>query len=567
MKRIGYFVLAVAVFGCGPKKTTTDKVTLTWSLFGAQLYGGYTAIVDSADFKAKFPNVTITFNDAPDPNLPNGISTGDVAQRIPNCLANNNCYDIETLENAFAAQVFPSGVFVPLNKYAVDLTQYPDVSASVVKAADGTIYGIPVDTAPELMFYRVDLVGQALAQLQGTTYPTAQADIDTYNSTVVEPYMDALTWDDYLDLTTGLAKLLFVPTTPKTPDATAFNQGWPVYPLHTLEGFSTQMFPEQTNWLKDNALNPDLIPFINKYVRLEAQFYRGLGDGVAGDDIPSARANSYVSAMHWTAGGVDLCSDKSTDGSGTEILSYTDPGFFGGSAMTCQIVSGQGAILLGAAWRGESFESWQSGISGSDAPNTLNREAASNNATPWSSGLWRVTALPGLKAGDGVAAIDHLYSLDGGSYLGVTKACKNPDVAAAVIKYFTSTVSVQIANFKAYGAFPAYKPAWSDPSLADADPFFGGQSFTPKATDTLSGVNANGKRIVAQGSCQNQISAAFSQTIVQDIALDAADASNIVDLSDAGISALQAKVVSDFSSAIGKLVADPTACTDFSSLF
>ncbi|MET9274555.1 ABC transporter substrate-binding protein [Kribbella sp. NPDC003557] len=86
------------------------------------------------------------------------------------------------------------------------------------------------------------------------------------------------------------------------------------------------------------------------------------------------------------------------------------------------------------------------------------------NAAPKTKGLWRVTAAPG-GAGN-----------RGGSFLAITKYCKNPEAAFAFISWLESAKN-QAQAFLDPVLFPSTPASYTDPKLAAPDPFFGGQQI------------------------------------------------------------------------------------------
>lgn len=84
------------------------------------------------------------------------------------------------------------------------------------------------------------------------------------------------------------------------------------------------------------------------------------------------------------------------------------------------------------------------------------------NAAPKTKGLWRVTAAPG---GPGNR---------GGSFLAITKYCKNPAAAFAFIAWLESAKN-QAQAFLDPVLFPSTPATYTDPQLAGPDAFFGGQ--------------------------------------------------------------------------------------------
>jgi cellobiose transport system substrate-binding protein len=86
------------------------------------------------------------------------------------------------------------------------------------------------------------------------------------------------------------------------------------------------------------------------------------------------------------------------------------------------------------------------------------------NAAPKTKGLWRVTAAPG-GAGN-----------RGGSFLAITKYCKNPEAAFAFISWLESAKN-QAQAFLDPVLFPSTPASYTDSRLSAPDPFFGGQKI------------------------------------------------------------------------------------------
>ncbi|GAB3952098.1 extracellular solute-binding protein [Kribbella albertanoniae] len=84
------------------------------------------------------------------------------------------------------------------------------------------------------------------------------------------------------------------------------------------------------------------------------------------------------------------------------------------------------------------------------------------NAAPKTKGLWRVTAAPG---GPGNR---------GGSFLAITKYCKNPQAAFAFISWLESAQN-QAQAFLDPVLFPSTPASYTDSRLSAPDEFFGGQ--------------------------------------------------------------------------------------------
>ena len=87
------------------------------------------------------------------------------------------------------------------------------------------------------------------------------------------------------------------------------------------------------------------------------------------------------------------------------------------------------------------------------------------------SGKWFAQAFPkGL--GDSRPTANH-----GGTGQCITEQSKNVDVAWDLIKMCNLTTEGVLADFRIRTAYPAYKPAYEDPTLQEPSEFFGGQKI------------------------------------------------------------------------------------------
>lgn len=109
-------------------------------------------------------------------------------------------------------------------------------------------------------------------------------------------------------------------------------------------------------------------------------------------------------------------------------------------SLKAAVADGSVATQLGAAWMTLDVKDM--------APNT--------------SGKWRVAPLPGGP------------SNMGGSFLALTKECRNPEVAFEIIKWLLSPEN-QGRGFTDAALFPSAPAAYELPALTEGDPFFGGQ--------------------------------------------------------------------------------------------
>lgn len=93
------------------------------------------------------------------------------------------------------------------------------------------------------------------------------------------------------------------------------------------------------------------------------------------------------------------------------------------------------------------------------------------NAAPATKGKWRVTTPP---SGAGNR---------GGSFLAITKYCKDPEAAFAFISWLESAQN-QAEAFLDPVLFPSTPASYSDPRLTAPDPFFGGQRIVDVFADS-----------------------------------------------------------------------------------
>lgn len=84
-------------------------------------------------------------------------------------------------------------------------------------------------------------------------------------------------------------------------------------------------------------------------------------------------------------------------------------------------------------------------------------------------GNWGVVPMPVWDEGDART------SEDGGSNLAITANSKNPDAAWAYVNFHLMNTESQLEMYR-NGLFPAWEPAYGDPSVSMEDPFFGGQN-------------------------------------------------------------------------------------------
>lgn len=84
------------------------------------------------------------------------------------------------------------------------------------------------------------------------------------------------------------------------------------------------------------------------------------------------------------------------------------------------------------------------------------------DVAPKTSGAWRLTALPGGPTNYG------------GSYLTITRYCRDPEGAFAYLKWLLGPEN-QLKSYQEMALFPTTPAAYSKPTMRKPDPFFGGQ--------------------------------------------------------------------------------------------
>ncbi|MGX1473691.1 UNVERIFIED_CONTAM: cellobiose transport system substrate-binding protein [Streptomyces canus] len=84
------------------------------------------------------------------------------------------------------------------------------------------------------------------------------------------------------------------------------------------------------------------------------------------------------------------------------------------------------------------------------------------DTAPSTSGKWRLTTMP-----DGPANY-------GGSYVGITRYCRDPEGAFAFLKWMLGPAN-QLKSYQEMSLFPTTPAVYSRPAMREPDPFFGGQ--------------------------------------------------------------------------------------------
>ena len=223
-----------------------------------------TAIINSPEFAAEFPNLVgnVTVHEAA-----NGDDSG--YSRMKPCLNSTtndySCFgDIEFIE-VQVAHVLHSGAFYDLKDPRFGLSFADYVPASLVPASsDSGIYGVAFDSPVSTAIYRFDIAKKALKQIWNKPDLTDQA--------VVE-FMNSATWDDLIT-TFADSGVALKPSDDASKDMSALNHGWRLYPTYTQPIFNV-LGEHMAPWIGDGALNPEMIPYIKKYIALHLRLMRG----------------------------------------------------------------------------------------------------------------------------------------------------------------------------------------------------------------------------------------------------------------------------------------------------
>ena len=165
MALVMMLLISTAMFASGDKETAKGPAaafdpnasySLTIGCYG-DLEKAYSTVFASADFKAKFPNVKITFQTSDFNGHHSRLTTVIAAKEATN--------DIEALEIGYIAQFVAGGGLTdlsvaPYNGVSVgkDLVKFAMSNATT---KDGQLIAMPVDIAPAVLFYRKSIIEAA----------------------------------------------------------------------------------------------------------------------------------------------------------------------------------------------------------------------------------------------------------------------------------------------------------------------------------------------------------------------------------------------------------------------
>ena len=88
---------------------------------------------------------------------------------------------------------------------------------------------------------------------------------------------------------------------------------------------------------------------------------------------------------------------------------------------------------------------------------------------PQMSGKWKAIAMPAWEHGE------RRTTTRGGTMIGITKQCKNPDLAWKLLKFTYFDKAGLINRYETTRIIPPLKAAWDDPIYSEPDPYLGGQ--------------------------------------------------------------------------------------------
>ncbi len=156
-------------------------------------------------------------------------------------------------------------------------------------------------------------------------------------------------------------------------------------------------------------------------------------------------------------------------------------------------------------WSSEAYAGYAAGTCASVFTGAWFGGFLKTDIDPEGAGHWAVTTLPG-----GVKSSNW-----GGSFLVIPEQSENKEAAWAFVKYMLATEKGQNAMFQAVDYYPAYKPAWEDKEIYEAeDPYFGGEKTKALWADIaseLQPVNTTMMDTTAEGCIYSSVNAGLEQ--------------------------------------------------------
>jgi multiple sugar transport system substrate-binding protein len=123
----------------------------------SDLQPGYQAVIDSAQFKSKCPNIFVKLSVADWQTHHDRLTTVIAAGQAPN--------DIEAIDTAYLGKFMNTSAMTDLNAAPFNAKSFTGALVSYAvqngTTVDGKLLAIPVDTAPGVLLYRKDLADKA----------------------------------------------------------------------------------------------------------------------------------------------------------------------------------------------------------------------------------------------------------------------------------------------------------------------------------------------------------------------------------------------------------------------
>ncbi len=156
-------------------------------------------------------------------------------------------------------------------------------------------------------------------------------------------------------------------------------------------------------------------------------------------------------------------------------------------------------------WSNEAYAGYAAGSCASVFTGAWFGGFLKTDIDPEGAGHWAVTTLPG-----GVKSSNW-----GGSFLVIPEQSENKEAAWAFIKYMLATEKGQNDMFQAVDYYPAYKPAWENNEIYEAeDSYFGGQktkALWAEIASELQPVNTTMMDTTAEGCIYSSVNAGLEQ--------------------------------------------------------
>ena len=129
-----------------------DASVITFGVFD-ELMDAYGAIIETEDFKSRFPGVTV--------ELSKSDWDGHHERLVSVIAAGGGSNDIEVIDEGFMGQFVTGGGFTDLSQTPFDgdetVNKLAPFAVANARTNEGALIALPVDIAPAVMFYREDM--------------------------------------------------------------------------------------------------------------------------------------------------------------------------------------------------------------------------------------------------------------------------------------------------------------------------------------------------------------------------------------------------------------------------